>query len=486
MDTPVRWTTEHHGNFTLHMAPSPDLRLAFAQSVVDGLSAQQRCLSAAFLYDAIGSTVYERITEQPEYYLTGAEDRLLALHAGSIRRLANADTLVELGSGSSTKTRRLLDTGFRRYLPIDISTTALREAGRDLARRYPTLAIEGLATGYHDGLAQVSSLDGVLLSFLGSSMGNLTPAETDDFLERVASTLRPGSAFLLGVDKVKDHARLEAAYNDAAGWSAAFTKNLFTRMNAELGTAIDLDGIEHVAYFNDRLERIEIYARFLQEARIQVLGHAFRIAAGEMVRTEISRKYRPLEVAADARRFGFELLEVFEDADFGVLLLQRQAGSARVTRREHELRRLLQRVRSHTFDLLATLDEAQATEQHSPLMSPLVWDLGHIAAFEQLWLHHNLREPEGRIDPTVDPDLHPRSTRGALPLPSVTQALERLNHTRRISLATLGDAHTAFGRELIHGGYVYRMVAQHEAQHQETMLQAIQLRSVTTMRPSPT
>lgn len=448
------------------------MRLAFAQSVVDGLSAPQRSLSAALLHDPIGSD------------LTGAEDRLLAQHATTIRAVSGADTLIELGRGSSTRTRHLLDTGFRRYLPIDISTTAVREAGLDLARRYPALQIEGLATPHQEGLAQVASLENVLLSFPGSSMGDLPPAETDDFLEQVAATLRPGSALLLGVDKVEDPTRLEAACNDLAGRSAAFTRNLFTRMNAELGTNLDLDSIEHVAYFDDRLERIEIYGRFLEEVRIDVLGQRFRIAAGEMVRTGISRTYRPHEVAADARRFGFELLQVFEDADFGILLLQRRATSTRSSRRETDLRRLLQRVRSHTFDLLDALDERQATEQHSPLMSPLVWDVCHIAAFEELWLHHNLRGPAARIDPTVDPDLHPRPTRGALVLPTVDDAVERLIRTRRTTLGDLGVADTAFAKELVHGGYVYRMVAQHEAQHQETMLQAIQLRTDAPIAPA--
>ncbi len=483
METPSGWTLEQGRGYRLHLAPEADLRHAFAQAVAQGLSLQPRTLPAAFLYDETGSQLYEKITEQPEYYLTSAEDDLLAQHAAAIKDQVGDVALAELGSGSSTKTRHLLSTGFKRYLPIDISRSALREAAVSLTQAFPDLEVEGLAATYAEGLAQLAHEPEVLLSFLGSSIGNLTPAQTDAFFGRVAAALQPGSGFLLGFDVIKDPRRLELAYDDPAGWTARFTQNLFTRMNRELGTDIPPDAVEHVAYYNDRLERIEIYARFLQEVHVHVLGQTHRLAAGEMVRTEISRKYWPDEVAAEASRFGLEHVQTFRSEDFAMILFRRGPASP-APRPQDRARRLLQRVRSHTLALVAELDEQQLTSQHSPLMSPMVWDLRHIGAFERLWLHENLRGGQGRIDPLVDPDRHPRSTRGQLQLPDSAQALAELDAIRRQTLGRLPTDGLHGDPQLMAEGYVYRMVAQHEAQHQETLLQAAQLLDETEIEPA--
>lgn len=479
MRTPDGWTREEGGRWVLHRAPESDLRSAFAHAVVRGLSKEPRTLPDAFLYDATGSEIYEQITAQPEYYLTNAEDALLARHAARIRELAGNVTLVELGSGSSTKTRHLLDAGFKRYVAIDISPTALREAAKTLAGAYPKLELHALATTYGEGMRHLHQVQPAMLCFLGSSIGQLTPAETDAFFEDVSHALQPGSAFLLGVDKVKDPARLEAAYDDAAGWTAKFTKNLFARMQRELG--LDHAEVEHVAFYNDRLERIEIYAEFPQEQTFEVHGQRFRIAKGERVRTEISRKFRPSEVAANAARFGLHLEEVFQDDDFAVLLLRRGPERREVER--ESAHRVLQRIRRHTLDLVAALTEDELTGQHDPLMSPLVWDLMHIASFERLWLDTNLAGPEGTIDDRYDPDQHPRATRGQLDLPGSREALRHLELVRMTTLSARPQQ-TALARRLLKDDFVYKLVAQHEAQHQETMLQAVQLLEGRPIQPA--
>jgi L-histidine N-alpha-methyltransferase len=325
------WRLRDEGGFVLHVDVPQDSCLAFARSVARGLADHPRWLDSRWLYDDAGSEIFERITEQPEYYQTRTEERLLATYAGDIRRRAGDATLVELGSGSSAKTHRLLDAWQRhgrcRYVPIDISAGALEAACRDLLRAFPALTVEAIAASYERALPLIAGLSPLQLVFLGSTIGNFDVSDTERFLNMVARSLAPGDTVLLGLDLVKDHPTLELAYNDAAGWSARFTTNLFARMNRELGAEVPLDAVEHVAYYNDRLERIEIYARFRREVYVCVrsLGHRFRIAAGEMVRTEISRKFRPEAVAATAAGFGFahEITYVAPDDSFALLLLRR-------------------------------------------------------------------------------------------------------------------------------------------------------------------
>lgn len=481
MKTPDGWIREGGERWVLHRAPESDLRAAFSHAVVRGLSTEPRTLPAAFLYDSDGSSIFDHITEQPEYYLMEAEDGLLARHAAKIRERVGDVTLVELGSGSSTKTRHLLDAGFDRYAAIDISSSALQHAFEGLAERYPTLQLDALAGTYADGLEHLQELQPAMLCFFGSSIGNLTPAETDTFLGDVRDALAPGSAFLLGFDKIKDSARLEAAYNDAAGWSARFTQNLFTRMARELEVDLDGDAVRHIAYYNDRLERIEIYAHFEREVSFDLMGQRFRIAKGERVRTEISRKFRPSEVAANAVRFDLHMEEVFEDDDYAILLLRR--GKSTPEHRVDASHRLLQRIRSHTLDLVAALTESELTEQHSPLVGPLVWDLMHVAAFERQWLDDNLSGESGAIDVRYDTHAHPVESRGELPLPGSREALRTLEYVRLTSLSARPSA-TPMSRRLLKDDAVYHMVAQHEAEHQETMLQGAQLLDGRTIDPA--
>jgi L-histidine N-alpha-methyltransferase len=325
------WRVHERGAYVVHADASPDPVREFARSVARSLGDHPRQLDCRYLYDEMGSEIFERITEQPEYYQTRTEERILAEHATAIRDRVGDVTLVELGSGSSAKTHHLLDAWCRRgparYVPIDISLAMLETACRKLADAYPALAVEALAGSYERALPLLRKVSPLQLAFLGSTIGNFEEAETDRFFELLAAHLAPGDTILLGLDLVKDPATLEAAYNDAAGWTARFTGNLFARMNRELGAGVPLDAVEHVAFYNDRLERIEIYARFLREVHLHVapLDRWFRIAPGEMIRTEISRKFRPERTAAVAARFGFdhEATYAAPDGSFAVLLLRR-------------------------------------------------------------------------------------------------------------------------------------------------------------------
>src|SRR5262249_913329 len=394
-------------------------REAFAQSIARGLGDSPRWLSCRYLYDAEGSALFEDITRQPEYYLTRTEDALLARHASRLRARAGAATVVELGSGSSTKTRHVLRAWTRdgqraRYVPVDISRDMLEASCQTLERAFPSLEVRALAGTYEQAFARLREFSPLMLLFLGSSLGNFDRSDTAAFLERVADSLSAGDHLLLGLDLVKDPAVLEAAYNDAAGVSAAFTRNLFARMNRELGTDLDLDAIEHVPSWNETPHPIHLFApfpphtaifgRFTRQAVMELpeLARSFRLAAGEMVLTEVSRKFRLPEMTAAAARHGFEAVETITDPDqaFALLLLRRRPATPAPSTRL-VAQRLLGRARARTLELVAPLTEEQLTRQHSILMSPIVWDLGHIANFEEQWIRrahdrHGRRDDEAR------------------------------------------------------------------------------------------
>ncbi|HXH82730.1 MAG TPA: L-histidine N(alpha)-methyltransferase, partial [Candidatus Tectomicrobia bacterium] len=352
---------ERHDGFALLVDPLEESPAGFAQSVVRGLSDHPRWLHCRYLYDAEGSAIFERICEQPEYYQTRTEAALLAAHAADIRALTGPATLVELGSGSSVKTHHLLRAwtanGARaEYVPVDISREMLRASCAALARAHPGLVVRGVAASYERAFPLLRDLSPLVLVFLGSTIGNFNPQELGGFLDRVSANLSPGDHVLLGIDLVKDVRTLEAAYNDAAGWSAAFTKNLFARMNRELGQRLDLDAIEHVAYYDGILDRIEIYGRFRREQTVAFpeLGRRFRIARGEMILTEISRKFEVDEMAACAARAGLELVRPFVDATkaFAVLLLRMGDRRPVTAGREQAAGACLAAVRARTLELV--------------------------------------------------------------------------------------------------------------------------------------
>jgi iron(II)-dependent oxidoreductase len=477
-----------HRGFELLVDSPEDATAGFADSVIRGLSDHPRWLHCRYLYDREGSEIFERICEQPEYYQTRTEAALLDRHAVELRRIVPASTLVELGSGSAVKTRHLLRAwtagGRAHYVPVDISLDALAASCAGLARAHDGLTIRGIAASYERAFPLLRDLSPLLLIFLGSTIGNLNPEETSDFLDRVSASLSPGDYFLLGIDLKKDVRALERAYNDAAGFSAAFTRNLFRRMNRELGTHLDLEHIEHVAYYNSKLDRIEIFARFKREAVIELgeRGRSFRIAPGEMILTEISRKFQIDEVVANTSRFGFEAARSYTDRDrqFALLLLRLRGRKVFTAGQALSTGALLQSTRSRTLALIEPLSDDQLARQVSPLMSPIVWDLGHIADYEEQWLIHALSPdvPERPVRPEssiYDPIAHPRATRKDLPLPDRAGCLAYLREVGRRTQRRLDQVTFDPSDPLLADGYVYQMIAQHEAQHTETMLQAIQL-----------
>ncbi len=316
-----------------HRLP-PDYRAASLRAdALAGLTATPKSLPPKWFYDAQGSALFEKITELPEYYPTRAERSILQAVAGSIASLSAAGVLVELGSGSSEKTRLLLDAlheagTLRDYVPVDVSESALVLAGDALAAEYPGLAVHAVVADFEEHLG-LPAPDGAaparrLVAFLGSTIGNMVPAERAAFLARVRRELRPGDTFLLGTDLVKDPAVLVAAYDDDAGVTAAFNKNVLAVLNAELGADFDLDAFEHVAVWDSGNEWIEMRLRAVspQEVRVRDIGLAVSFAAGEEMRTEVSAKFRREGVAAELAAAGFATRAWWTDAagQFGLSL----------------------------------------------------------------------------------------------------------------------------------------------------------------------
>jgi L-histidine Nalpha-methyltransferase len=298
-----------------------------------GLTATPKTLPPKWFYDAQGSALFEKITELPEYYPTRAERSILQAVAPEIAAVTEATTLVELGSGSSEKTRLLLsalrDAGtLRQYVPVDVSESALVAAGDALAAEYPGLAVHGVVADFEQYLG-VSSGDADvtangnggegprLVAFLGSTIGNMVPAERAVFLRRVRAQLRPGDAFLLGTDLVKDPAVLVAAYDDGAGVTAAFNKNVLSVLNAELGADFDLDAFDHVAVWDPEREWIEMRLRAAsaQTVRISDLGLTISFASGEEMRTEVSAKFREAGVCAELAAAGLAMRSWWTDEE---------------------------------------------------------------------------------------------------------------------------------------------------------------------------
>lgn len=305
--------------------------LDFAKSVARGLSDAPRWLDCRYLYDARGSEIYERITEQPEYYPTRTEADILATHVQDISETTGPVTLIELGSGSSVKSEHILraylacnDTIC--YAPVDISESMLLHASEKIVDKYPQARVIGVSACFEEAFPLIKEFSPSMTIFLGSSIGNMDGAQSLGFWESVTKYLPAGDFFLLGVDLEKEVAVLEAAYNDAAGFSSAFTKNLLERMNRELGSDIDTRHVEHVARYNRSWQRVEIQARFTkaQTISLEPLGLSFDMAAGEMVMTEVSRKYRLEPLKSYLAAFGLRTLRIYTDPKqwFALLLLQ--------------------------------------------------------------------------------------------------------------------------------------------------------------------
>jgi L-histidine Nalpha-methyltransferase len=283
---------------------------ALRADVLKGLTSTPKTLPPKWFYDAHGSELFEKITELPEYYPTRAEREILVGRAGEIAAASGARTLVELGSGSSEKTRYLIDalTGLHTYVPVDVSESALTQAGQALIGERPELDVHALIADFTGGLVLPDTPGPRLVAFLGGTIGNLLPAERAAFLASVRALLSPGDALLLGTDLVKDERVLVEAYDDAAGVTAAFNKNVLTVINRELGADFDPGGFEHVALWDADREWIEmrLRSRTAQTVKVPALDLAVHFAAGEEMRTEVSAKFRRDGVRAELSAAGLE------------------------------------------------------------------------------------------------------------------------------------------------------------------------------------
>lgn len=300
---------------TLKTHTIPDLD--FRDAVLAGLNSRPRAIPCRFFYDARGSRLFDRICELPEYYPTRTEMALLADHADEMAALIGPDAdLVEFGAGSSTKVRLLLDALDRphAFVPIDISGDHLKHAAQALEDDYPGLAVTPVVGDFTRPLTLPPVADGVrrVGFFPGSTIGNFAPSEARAFLRRAARMLA-GGGLLIGVDLVKDPAVLEAAYDDAAGVTAAFNKNLLVRANAELGADFNIDGFAHKALFNDRASRIEMHLESLGRQQVRIGRDCFSFAPGETIHTENSYKYTVDGFRQAAETAGFRLRRTWAD-----------------------------------------------------------------------------------------------------------------------------------------------------------------------------
>ncbi|MET9293931.1 L-histidine N(alpha)-methyltransferase [Streptomyces sp. NPDC003077] len=291
--------------------PADATAAALRADVTEGLTRTPKHLPPKWFYDARGSALFDRITTLPEYYPTRAEREILRARAAEIAAATGARTLVELGSGSSDKTRHLIRAlpTLETYLPVDVSETALTAAGRALLADHPGLTVHALVADFQRGLTLPAAPGPRLLAFLGSTIGNLLPGERAAFLKSVHAMLSPGDALLLGTDLVKDERTLLAAYDDAEGVTAAFDKNVLSVLNRELGADFDPSAFTHVALWDAEREWIEMRLRARKELSVKIpaLDLVIGFEEGEEIRTEVSAKFREEGVRAELAAAGLTL-----------------------------------------------------------------------------------------------------------------------------------------------------------------------------------
>ena len=297
-----------------------------------GLTSTPKELQPKWFYDERGSELFDAITRLPEYYLTRAERSILERHAGEIAAMTDATTLIELGSGTSDKTRLLLDVlAPRRFVPFDVSEETLRASAQRLAREYPDLEVLAVVGDFEHHLPLLPTNGRRLLAFLGSTIGNLPPTRRRLFLSDVAATLGDGDTFLLGIDLVKSPARLVAAYDDASGVTREFNLNVLRVLNRELGGDFDVSAFEHVAHWNAEAEWMEMFVRSRREqtVRLEALELEVAFEAGELMRTEISAKFRLRRLANELEAAGLAVQRWWTDdaGEFALLLASATQGS---------------------------------------------------------------------------------------------------------------------------------------------------------------
>ncbi|MEU8953368.1 L-histidine N(alpha)-methyltransferase [Streptomyces sp. NPDC048518] len=297
--------------------PEDATESALREDVLHGLTRSPKTLPPKWFYDARGSALFEEITTLREYYPTRAEREILVARSARIAEITGARTLIELGSGSSEKTRHLIDAlpALHTYVPVDVSETALTGAANALVAQRPALDVHALIADFTRGLALPGTPGPRLVAFLGGTIGNLHPAERAAFLSSVRDLLEPGDALLLGTDLVKDESVLVSAYDDASGVTAAFNKNVLSVINRELAGDFDPAAFEHVAVWDREHEWMEMRLRSTtaQTVKIHALDLAVDFAAGEELRTEISAKFREGGVRDELAACGLELTHWWTD-----------------------------------------------------------------------------------------------------------------------------------------------------------------------------
>lgn len=312
----------------------PEKETAPGTDVVEGLSQSPKTLPSWYFYDDRGSKLFEQICRLPEYYPTRTETAILQACAPEIAQVTGPCELVELGSGSSTKTRLLLDAYAElgqslRYLPIDVSGGMLKSSALDLLNSYPSLEVHGLVGTYELALKRLPplALPTRMVAFLGSTLGNLDPVACEQFFDQINQALQPGEYFLLGVDLQKDKAQLEAAYNDGQGITAAFNRNILDHLNWRFQGNFDPSQFQHLAFYNDTQDQIEMHLQSLipQTAVVQALELNVSLAAGETIRTEISRKFNLSQMQQELKAKGLEPVRTWTDPQgwFGLILSQK-------------------------------------------------------------------------------------------------------------------------------------------------------------------
>jgi dimethylhistidine N-methyltransferase len=483
---------------TVHLTDA-DAAAALAQDVRIGLTARPKRLPPRWLYDPTGCTLFEEITELPEYYPTRAEREILTAYGTEIAARCGAATLIELGSGTSEKTIALIealrDAGtLRRFIAFDVAEPTLRTAVSTLAAAYPTIDVSGVVGDFGAHLDRLPSGDGRLVAFLGGTIGNLTVEERGRFLSAIAARLRPGEGLLLGIDLVKDPARLLAAYDDSAGVTAEFEKNVLQVVNRALRADFDLDRFDYVVQWDPAAEQIDMGLRSRGDQAVEIagLGLTVELADGEEIGTEISAKFRRDGITAELDEAGFVPMGWWTDAsgDFAVTLAQRATRSAPVgpvlPRRvpagrdpvspapdiEH-----YREIRAATEALAAPLSPEDQTVQSMPDVSPTKWHRAHVTWFFEQFLLLSYQPGYRPVDDRylylwnsyyegVGPR-HPRAERGLLSRPGVGEVTAYRDTIDEAMEDLLGRSLPAHVLELIELGL------HHEQQHQELLLMDI-------------
>jgi L-histidine N-alpha-methyltransferase len=310
----------------VHLSPD-DVRQRMRADAISGLQAAHKSIPPVWFYDERGSQLFEQITHLPEYYPTRAERHLLELHAPTIGELSKADTLVELGAGACDKTRVLLSAlqqlgTLSTYVPFDVSDEFLRDAASMLSSEYDPLAVHLVIGDFSEHLAEIPVDGRRMIAFLGGTIGNLNPTERARFLFDLNCTMSSDDSLLLGADLVKDRRRLVAAYDDAAGVTAAFNKNVLHVLNEQLGGDFDPDLFSHVALWNEAEQWIEMRLRAASatEVTLRDAGISVGFEPGEEILTEISAKFTPARIEEELGAAGF-VVDGMWGADEGEFLL---------------------------------------------------------------------------------------------------------------------------------------------------------------------